>query len=392
MISLILILGCSPSGDTADPSIGSQSTSPTGTSGAGTSGAGTSGTGTTGTSTTGTTAFGPDLEAGWNIIEPGGETTCARGDPFRYAVRPGTSDRIVVEWIGGGACWDELTCGYADAIFSDNTDWMLDIEGEVPVGIYDHQSDANPLADAHHIVIPYCTGDVHWGNASVVYGEGTSNEVPIEHKGKVNTETVLDWISENYNSPSQVVATGCSAGAYGSILWSAHLADRFPSAQVVQFGDAGAGIVTDAWFAESFPSWNATEAFPAHIPSLDPARNNVEEQDTAYLYSQIAAFYPEHRFSQFHAYADSTQVFYYQAMGGGDASEWTAQMLASMDTIEEAVPNFSSYVAGGDRHCIIGSNDFYTLDTDGTPIVDWVDALVNSDGVDTVRCTGCDAE
>ena len=87
MISLILILGCSPSGDTADPSIGSQSTSPTGTSGAGTSGAGTSGTGTTGTSTTGTTAFGPDLEAGWNIIEPGGETILVYRDGEEEPVR-----------------------------------------------------------------------------------------------------------------------------------------------------------------------------------------------------------------------------------------------------------------------------------------------------------------
>ena len=35
--------------------------------------------------------FGESLHAGWNIIEPGGDTRCARDTPFVFAVRPGRS-------------------------------------------------------------------------------------------------------------------------------------------------------------------------------------------------------------------------------------------------------------------------------------------------------------
>ena len=43
-----------------------------------------------------------ELSDGWNIIEPGGETSCSRGAPFIFGVREGTVDRVVVEFIGGG--------------------------------------------------------------------------------------------------------------------------------------------------------------------------------------------------------------------------------------------------------------------------------------------------
>ena len=110
--------------------------------------------------------FGDSLNVGWNKIRPGGDTVCSRGAEFAFAVRKGSSPNIVIDFVGGGACWDELTCGFADATFTDNADWVNDLEGRTDAGegICNADHPENPFADYHHVIIPYCTGDIHWGN------------------------------------------------------------------------------------------------------------------------------------------------------------------------------------------------------------------------------------
>ena len=64
-----------------------------------------------------------DLEGEtWREIEPGGDTICSRGQPWAFFFRPGVSNNLVVEFQGGGACWNDLTCSVADMIFKDNID------------------------------------------------------------------------------------------------------------------------------------------------------------------------------------------------------------------------------------------------------------------------------
>ena len=60
-----------------------------------------------------------ELEADqWTELLPGGDTICSRGDEFAFFVHPGTSNRVVVDFIGGGACWSEDTCAFATAIWA----------------------------------------------------------------------------------------------------------------------------------------------------------------------------------------------------------------------------------------------------------------------------------
>ena len=50
------------------------------------------------------------LEPGWNVIEPGGDTVCSDGTPYKFFVRPGAADKLMVYFQGGGACWTGGTC------------------------------------------------------------------------------------------------------------------------------------------------------------------------------------------------------------------------------------------------------------------------------------------
>lgn len=325
------------------------------------------------------------LPAGWNAISPGGETTCSRGTPFRYFVRPGTVNRLIVEFRGGGACWDALTCSLAGAVFEEAvTDDPATINEQSLTGIYDHANPDNPFRDWHHVHIPYCTGDIHWGDNVVTYGEGGS-AVTIQHKGAVNVRAVLGWIYENVPAPEKIFVTGCSAGAYGSIMWSAHLREHYGSVPVYQFADSGAGIITDTFFEDSFPSWRPQGAYPTWITGLDPAGLTRLPE----LYAAIGNHYPDMRLSQYNTAYDEDQIRFFRLMGGGGAEAWSEAMRASVASIEASTPNFTSYLAPGSEHCILWRPEFYTVASSGTRLVDWLDDLVNGENAPpSVACEG----
>jgi hypothetical protein len=339
-----------------------------------------SGGGSGGAGATGGEAPIMKLPAGWNELAPGGDTICSRGTPFRYWVRPGSVNRLVVEFRGGGACWNDLTCSLAGSIFAEKADEDATVLNEL-VGIYQHSNDANPFKDWHHVYIPYCTGDVHWGNATRTYGSG-AGAFTIEHKGAVNVRAVLDWVYEHVPGPEKVFVTGCSAGAYGSILWSSHIRKHYANSDVKQLADSGAGVITETFFQESFPKWNALEAYPTFIPGLDPTAFNELPQ----LYTAIGNHFPDMFLSQYNTAYDDNQHFYYDAMGGGDAYEWSTKMQASVAKIAASTPSFRSYMAPGTQHCIINWPNFYQMTSDGVRLVDWIDDVIAGRDVPSVSC------
>jgi hypothetical protein len=322
------------------------------------------------------------LRAGWNSIEPGGATTCSRGTPFQYFVRPGTVNRVVIDFRGGGACWNALTCSAGDSIFKETADpdeFILD--ETVGEGIYAHGNPENPFKDWHHVYIPYCTGDVHWGDAERTYQSGDQT-FTIRHKGGVNARAVLEWFYQNVPSPEKVFVTGCSAGAYGAIMWSSHIRNHYRSSKVYQFADSGAGVITDTFFQESFPQWNAEASYPKFIPNVDPADFTQLPQ----LYTLIGQTYRDMFLSQYNTNFDDNQHFYYSVMGGGDAFEWSQKMRAHVGEIEMATTNFSSYIAPGYQHCILPYANFYDVESNGVRLVDWLSDAVSDTPVESIQC------
>lgn len=356
---------------------------------------------TTPTETQETTPDDPDgpklpagLSAGWNEIKPGGETICSRGSEYAYWVRPGKVNKLIVDFIGGGACWNEVTCGFADQIFEDSVESVRDaVEQNEPHGIYDHDKAENPFKDWYHVIVPYCTGDIHWGDSVTTYGEGTSNEVTINHKGAVNARAVLGWVYENFSAPEQVLVTGCSAGSYGAALWSADVMRQYPDSQVFQFGDSGAGIITQEFFTESFPSWNALAAFPKDIPELDPANIDVTQMALPDLYAGISNHYSKQWMSQYNTIKDENQTFYFTAMGGSGADEWSQLMEESIGEIETRAPGFDSFIAPGQQHCILLFDNFYTVEAGGVKLHQWLGDKVAGKAVASAHCdaTECDS-
>lgn len=324
-------------------------------------------------------------QSAWNEIAPGGMTTCARGEPFSFFVRNGDANKIVIDFIGGGACWDATSCATGSATFTDSLRGLRNQLNEGAGGVYDTSRIDNPYRDWTHVLIPYCTGDLHWGNAAKQYTDRSGQQFTIQHKGAVNTAAVLDWVKANYPQPPRVHVTGCSAGSYGSIFWAPYIQEQYRNAAISHFGDAGAGVMMNGFMNTAISQWNITAAAPRWVPGLNPADTDYSRLVLADFYTRIGQHYPYARYAQYNSSFDFIQTFFYVRMGGRQ-QDWNPKMRESLDLITSQSDNFSTYVGPADGHCATTDDDFYNTASSGTRLRDWLQGYIDLEPVSDVDC------
>ena len=334
----------------------------------------------------------PDLPPGWSVLRPGGDTVCANGSEYAFFVSPGTVNKLLVEFEGGGACWDDLTCALPysptkpGGVYLDQVDVPSTLQTlNSNQGIYDRGNPDNPWRDWYHVFVSYCTGDAHYGDNAKNYEIGGRPYV-IQHKGRVNAQAAMDWVFHNFGNPRETTVTGCSAGSLGSIAWAPYVMQRYEHSFNRHFGDSFVGALTEQLYNQAFPNWNAYGVFAPFIPGFADGQLDTYRPDfAAYIYAQTALYFPRNVFSQYNSNFDSTQTAFYSLGGGqGGARGWSLQMRALIDEIHARVPNFDSYIGAGSDHCFIPYDRFYTKVTDGTDLDQWVGGIVAGDPVETV--------
>ena len=319
-----------------------------------------------------------------NVIKPGGDTICARGGEYAFFVIPGVRDKVIIEFQGGGACWDQATCGFASDLFresvniEDHTKKLSEV-----AGWYDHRHPQHPMPEWTHVYLPYCTGDIHWGDSVKTYPANNGTTYTIHHKGAVNVRAALEWVYAQIPRPAKAFVTGCSAGGYGSIWWAPHVQNHYSKTTVYHFSDSAAGVITDDFFTRSFPSWNTEPSWAQFLGPFSQATS------LSNVYKMVTAYYPSNLFSQYNTVLDANQALYYIVMGGKDAAEWSGKMKASIATIQGAAPNFRAYLAGGEQHCIIPAPNFYASEANGVKLTEWLSSIAADKPVDNVSCSEC---
>jgi hypothetical protein len=159
----------------------------------------------------------------WIKVEPPG-IVCGNNTPYKFFVNYSDKrDNLVVVYEPGGACWDYDSCAGRNGIRgAANPDGIPDDHWELAQFISPFLSrfdDTNPARDWNMVYMPYCTGDVHTGAATVVYaGGGTVPDLEFHHDGHAATLAAVAWIDENFTHVPKFLATGCSAGGVGSIV------------------------------------------------------------------------------------------------------------------------------------------------------------------------------
>lgn len=319
--------------------------------------------------------------ADWTMIEPGGETLCATGTPFRFHVREGDASKVMIFLNGGGACWNGDLCdlGTEPTPYTPFAD-MDSNKPELLQGVFERSNQANVFDGWTQVFVPYCTGDAHLGAKDVTYTTTAGEAVTIHHRGKTNVQAALDWVYANRSAPERVFVTGGSAGAIASPYYAGLVADHYPQADVINLADGSGGYRSPA-IAGVLEAWGAFEDVPdwAEFAAVDRAAASTED-----FFRVTAARHPDVQLARFDNVDDEVQQSFLGLLG----SQVPVRDLLAANNADLArdIPGIVTFAAPGKEHTALRFPMFYTTVTGGVRLSDWVRDLAEGKAVESVSC------
>ncbi|HPG52449.1 MAG TPA: pectin acetylesterase-family hydrolase [Spirochaetota bacterium] len=347
-------------------------------------------------------------------------SNCPGTNPeFAFFVKRGDPTKLMVFFMGGGACWSITNCVYNHTYSEDLFESVMLLglvssgagKSRGAGGFIDTTNPDNPFRDWTIVYVPYCTGDLGAGQKDKDYMDDYSPEpipnVTIRHRGAVNLSLVVQWMRENIPSAAvtHLFVTGLSAGSYASLLAFPYIRTEYSAATTACYlGDAGVGFTpaTDAWgntFTD-IANVNWGVVLPVDVFGTTDISTFPTYKELVYagVNHYLGAATGE-RFAQYTTKYDKTQTWFYNIQvedhinypnfwgseSGADPDLWVYQDWSdgmyddsgTTGAIQIELPNYAYYIGAGTDHTIIFYNKTYTETSGGTSFVGWVDSLVN---------------
>ncbi|WP_051392901.1 pectin acetylesterase-family hydrolase [Glycomyces arizonensis] len=315
--------------------------------------------------------------AGWEQVRADGDCQCADGSDYGFYAREADPEKVVLYLDGGGACWSAATCA------GEGGGYQSGVEDPGGDGLFDFADERNPFADHSFVFVPYCTADLHLGNATTEYEPGLT----VHHDGYANGTAALDYLAATFPDAAEVVVIGASSGSAAAPLYGGLAADLLPDAEVTVIADSS-GSYPDAPVVneQATAAWGVLDAVP-DWPEYDGM--TAEEWSIPGLFIQSGLHDPDIVFAR-HDYAHDEEQTVRLETAGVPVDDLTALIDANEAMIEDAGVNVLSYVAPGSHHLALDGDRFYAETVDGRALVDWVAEVVETGQAEDVHCTDCD--
>lgn len=316
----------------------------------------------------------------WETVNTPLPCQCSDGSPFKFFIHRADPAKVVFFLQGGGACFSKETCGTKPS-FTRNLQGRAEFES-TRTGIFDVENPNNPFAGWSIVLVPYCTGDVHLGNAVHDYGDG----VVIHHVGAVNATTALTATAAAFPKATKVAVVGASAGSAATPMAAGLAADLFPKSEILAVADAsgaypGTPAVTKAigtlWGIDSVrPNW--PEAAP----------HDSDGWTLPGLFVQSTRHAPRIRWARINNAYDSVQADFLKLanLAGGDEKDLINQNLK---VARDGGVEVHDFLAGGTNHTIVGKAELYTATEGGTKLRDWLVSFIDGKPQPDVVCNDC---
>jgi len=326
-----------------------------------------------------------------------GQPTCGDGSDFSFffsrPLKQLVNDRkVLIEFQGGGACWDANTCDMQKEYLSvaesydgfvgmscSEVEYGAATQGGYPLSMLcAKQIGETDFREYNYIVVPYCTQDVHIGDSfDVSYEDGST----IHHAGAHNMMSVLRWVFRNFPNPSHIFLTGCSAGgtavpvAY-SVL-DRHYNTLLRGGRNVQINaimDSSVYLTPSYFLQNYFPNWKPESLVKKKLHfNFDKYQYQENYPDVLWEHVLKRGSNRDNWGFVTHS-SDPVSLMYYQYMSGkggedgdrrlvGDErslendnseSQWWTEINNSMQYVKARHKNVDFYVIDSEGHCSFG--------------------------------------
>lgn len=298
----------------------------------------------------------------WIKIEPPG-VVCGNNSQYKlFANFSDKSDNLVVVFEPGGACWDYPSCTGKEGIRgAANPDGIPDDHYELAPFISPFLSrfdDTNPSRDWNMIYVPYCTADVHTGNAVVTYTDDVEPPVEFHHDGHDVIKQVVSYLDDSFTHVPKMLVTGCSAGGVGSLVNYRFLRNGIRAVEKGYMIDDSGPVFPSSGFSKPLhamirSAWNLDSLMPEMPPSF-----TLDDMGT--VNTALADEFPQDRLATTYFRRDmnfslySYERFYNFPPKAEILAMWDAdtQLLTAQYDTRDNLHYFIPYYRGiNDSHC-----------------------------------------
>jgi len=294
------------------------------------------------------------------------DTTCIFNTPYAFQVIPGASDKLIVYYQGGGACWDAASTLIDPLCTTETTPQPL-------IGIFDRTNKNNLFRDYTIVMVMYCSGDIHGGDVIQSYSK---NGKPVVQKGYQNAKSVLDWVIKQQNVGSldkvlsSLVVMGCSAGSIGTQLWADTVLTSVKWNQAAIIPDSYAGVFPDGSEGPLIYNFGFCKT-PLISSDLIEQCKSGKLQFTDIMQENISKM-KDIPYTYIQSKIDEIQMSFYVSVGittNTSASitpsafyAMTNEIFGSYNNLHQ---NFVVFLVDGDHHCFTDQDIYYTADALG---------------------------
>lgn len=376
-------------------------------------------------------------DAGPPIVAPLGRWTwipvegskCASGSTAGLGINMSeASDDLLIILQSGGGCWNQGTCVPSLLQYGPICYYNPDvcsyngIGGTQPTGSYvthpdpfpadggafeyelgfvsgvrwfERNDPTNPFRNATFVFIPYCTGDLHAGNAVRTFeykydASGPTYQYEFHFAGAPNMDRYLDRLYATRPNAKRIWLTGSSAGGYGATFNFERVQARFPAADVALLADSAPFVDAPLHWAEWRDTWALQ--FPKGCADCDAGFTRLMEH--------LANAYPHRRMGLISSDHDKIVSYYlYGGLGPNEAvsppTGYFNLRLGELEALYDAHPNLSYFVVPGEQHVMLngygvkqadgGYTDPRPSSDGGTNLKAWLDAWGIGDGGFSVK-------
>jgi hypothetical protein len=326
----------------------------------------------------GPTISAPDNQWTWIPIDG---AKCRDGSATGIGVRINpASTKLYIYLEGGGACFNAETCAISLASFGEaEFDAWAGTVGLT--GIFDPTNGENPVQDWNAIYVPYCSADVHVGDATNVNVNGGPTDQTF--LGYENVGLDLGRIVPTFDHVTQVLLTGISAGGFGAALNYDRVAAAFCPIPVTLLDDSGPPM-SDGYLAPCLQEqwrelWNLQATLPAGC-GCDTANGGGIVNYVTYLSKR----WPNSSMGLISSTQDAVISTFY-GFGDDDCTEatplsgavYTAGLMDLRANYLSQSGHWGTYYIDSIQHTWLLGPGFYLTTVNGTSLPAWVGALVN---------------
>lgn len=166
-------------------------------------------------------AFSTPSEGWTKITIPGAK--CGRGGDYTVFYKKHAAEKLLIEFMGGGACWNKQSCVTLPLT------WVYPmVEMKSYSVLTSEKSELNPFKEHSNLYLPFCTGDVFTGDRISKY-----DNIEIFHYGYRNVVLTLKYLKDkqiiDFEKLNDVIVWGSSAGGIGALTHAKNIEAYLPS-------------------------------------------------------------------------------------------------------------------------------------------------------------------